>query len=599
MKDIKGNVKFLALTSLSSFWDLSKQLIYLGEWCCPLWNKKEWENLRGEQLKDPKLKSANSKEANAYTIEVFEKTLPLLAGWLNKINEVQYSERYWRILVGPFLLFYIQAIYYRYVHIKTALLVHPQIDTIGLTEESYKTPLDSSEFFSWQADSALWNLQLFTQIISFTFFEPKRENYLSWEEEIGKRTTLRYHSKGSILSRIRCYSTSKIVGFFSKKSVGLPFAMFSRSKLLKLALFSKWKVLPVIEKSGRQIHINTTKLDYSKRETITSILDGDAFSNLVLHTLKINLPMIFVENYHNVHDEAMRRYPERFSSILCDKISFSTPFRKFWCAYSVEEGAKIIHLQHGGGYGCLDYHPYEYLEKKGNYFISWGWKYEEDKNVIPFSSLLIELQNEAWNWGARSRNNHLILWMSSGYATSYRPYLAPIPLSYPDYIALQLRFYKELEDVLYKKIEMRLVPSSRLKTYYQTIFSEIKIDLPVNGVSLYEQLYKAQICVVDICQTVFLSCLAFNIPTILFWDPEVTTIRSGAMPFFEGLEKVKIYHSTPESAAKMLSEISDNPYEWWDREDVQKARADFCNQFVRTTPNWLKEFAYMLKNKVA
>lgn len=102
--------KFLALTGLRSFWDLSKPLIYLGEWCCPVWKEKEWEHFNGEELKDPKLKTANAKEANTYTIEIFEKILPLLSDWLNKTNNVQYSERYWQFLVSPFLLFYIPTI---------------------------------------------------------------------------------------------------------------------------------------------------------------------------------------------------------------------------------------------------------------------------------------------------------------------------------------------------------------------------------------------------------------------------------------------------------------------------------------------------------
>ncbi len=102
---------------------------------------------------------------------------------------------------------------------------------------------------------------------------------------------------------------------------------------------------------------------------------------------------------------------------------------------------------------------------------------------------------------------------------------------------------------------------------------------------------------VDTCQTTFLYCLAFNIPTILFWDQDVTKIREAAKPWFKDFERLKIYHSTPESAAKMLNEISNNPSEWWNNKELQKVRLDFCNQFAKLRPGWLKEFSETLVKK--
>ncbi len=486
------------------------------------------------------------------------------------------------------------------IYLETAFSVYPDIETIGLTEASYKTPLDMREFLLWQTTSELWNLQLFTQIISFVFFEPKRKECLVWEEEFKERRGARYAIKYSFLARLKVSLFNKALGFLSVKAeVLLPSTLFPRSIILKLCLLSRGKILPVVA-SPDKTHFNSdneTILNKVKRETLTSLADDDMFVSLVLHTLKINMPMIFIENYQGVHESAIKRYPQKVSVILNQSLFFPKACYKFWCAYMIEQGTKTVGLQHGGGYGISEYGASEYLEKKEDYFISWGWKHQEDRNVIPLPSPKISLEYKERAWDSRSSKNTLILWITNTHAAPYFPFLFPHPYYYKNYIAWQFRFYQALESALYKEMNMRLGPGSKLREYYKENFLKMEISSPNERDSFYAQLYKTKICVVDTCQTTFLYCLAFNIPTILFWDQDVTKIREAAKPWFKDFERLKIYHSTPESAAKMLNEISNNPSEWWNNKELQKVRLDFCNQFAKLRPGWLKEFSETLVKK--
>ncbi len=42
---------------------------------------------------------------------------------------------------------------------------------------------------------------------------------------------------------------------------------------------------------------------------------------------------------------------------------------------------------------------------------------------------------------------------------------------------------------------------------------------------------------------------------------------------------MKIFHETPESAAKHMTEIWDDIPAWWQSESLQKNRKQFCDQY--------------------
>tara|TARA_B100000686_G_C16162130_1_gene652087 strand:- start:124 stop:348 length:225 start_codon:yes stop_codon:yes gene_type:complete len=58
----------------------------------------------------------------------------------------------------------------------------------------------------------------------------------------------------------------------------------------------------------------------------------------------------------------------------------------------------------------------------------------------------------------------------------------------------------------------------------------------------------------------------------------------------DDLRAVKILHDTPESAAKLVNEINEDPMLWWMEPERQKVRRRFCYQFSRKSENGLKEW---------
>ena len=110
------------------------------------------------------------------------------------------------------------------------------------------------------------------------------------------------------------------------------------------------------------------------------------------------------------------------------------------------------------------------------------------------------------------------------------------------------------------------------------------------GDSLLTQMKESRLCIHDYLGTTWLETLSMNFPTIVFWEPAQTNIRKTAMPYMDDLRAVKILHDTPESAAKLVNEIYEDPMLWWMEPERQKARKEFCYKFSRKSENGLKEW---------
>jgi putative transferase (TIGR04331 family) len=79
--------------------------------------------------------------------------------------------------------------------------------------------------------------------------------------------------------------------------------------------------------------------------------------------------------------------------------------------------------------------------------------------------------------------------------------------------------------------------------------------------------------------TTYLESLAWNIPTIIFWNPSHWELNEDAEFYIGLLKSVGIFHDTPESAAEQMIKVWDDISTWWGSEEVQNARQEFCKYY--------------------
>lgn len=110
--------RFLITTALEESWRRDQPVLFLGEWCRRHSRREQWQQLDAAVLPyhwDDRQKL----ESDYRTLTALHERLLLeLTADLNRIHGVEHSMRYWRILVGPWLGFFVQTVFDRWESIQ-------------------------------------------------------------------------------------------------------------------------------------------------------------------------------------------------------------------------------------------------------------------------------------------------------------------------------------------------------------------------------------------------------------------------------------------------------------------------------------------------
>ncbi|EKD71459.1 MAG: hypothetical protein ACD_46C00181G0024 [uncultured bacterium] len=587
---------FLALTAIEECWDTSQPMLFLGEWCKDYKRKHIWEKLDASVLQSTKLDYANSYDAYLHAMSIYEKLLPKVADWLNELHGTKHSLKYWRLLAGPFLFWYTQVVYHRFLYLDAAYHEYPDLETYGLSHQNFLTPVNTNEFQCFAVQSDAWNLQILTQLSELYLKKPlcyKKIECQIEQEQRKANISVSYKPRTKFLLLML-----RLINKISRlQNVGL-LSGFSTREMFKLALTSGFRILPVLptkpinrgetlDKSIYAIDI----IDIKKRQQLLNISVEDELSKLVINTLPFNIPINLIEGYHREVSASKKYFPYACKVILQEQVASYDQY-KFWIGDQIEKGAVLVGYQHGGCYGMQKASSAEFLEcHTSDFFISWGWG--PCRNVLPAPLPHIHKFISQYARKEKAENLTEIVWV----ATLYIRYAIAIhdwSITKKPYLDFQKKFFDALEKKIASEICMRLNPSFDNFNEVKEYFPNLNIYSPQNRESFFAHMSRAKIMVIDNPNTSFLYALTFNVPTLLFWDKNYWVFRDEAKPYLDGLKLVGIYHESPEAAANMLNKISDNPHLWWYSKPVQLARQQFCDHFSKISSNYLRDWSDLL-----
>ena len=576
---------FLATTALEEFWDTSKPIVFLGEWCLLYSRRSYWAALGGTLLESP-YKDTNSSELSyKYIDSLYEETLSIISEKLNLIHNKNFSNRYWRILIGPWLLSYLSATYDRFLHVKTALTSYPKITTIRLSEKYFLTPKDTLDF-SCLLTSDCYNLQIYSKII--VNFGVKSE---AKEIKVFSNTLYKKLLKNSRSRKIISFGIKLFAKLSSKwnRTIILRSTYFSRSTEAKFAFFRFGRILLSWAQTDPTPCFD---IDFQKRNALKNINIGDGeYEKCLTKLLFEDIPICFIEGYSLIEKCASDNFPMQSSAIFSANSWYYDETFKQWSADHAEKGTVLLGTQHGGNYGSLKIMPYENHEISiVDFYYSWGWTGGKAKEkLIPMPSTKLINRNVI---GA-SNSKKEILWV----ATSSPRYLVQLPFLpeyYREYLEWQTRFTKFLPPEILTEIRFR----PHYENYDWGTVERVKDCIPNIQIESWttpfqKSLENCKLYVCDHLSTTFTEALAANKPTILFWNPITNPLRAEAESYFHVLRENGVLFDSPETAASALIAVYENVEVWWNDERRQQAVKLFCLQFARTDANagalWVDE----------
>ena len=163
--------RVLITTALEESWPIRKQsILFLGEWCRLYSRKKIWMDLdavvlpyhwddRDQLYKDYK-----------FLLEIYEILLQELTSKLNEVHQVNFKPRYWRILIGPWLMAFVSIIFDRWSCLDKAFSSYEIKETLVIEDNYLPNIPNDMEHFSLLQEEDYWNHWIYSYLLKLFNF---------------------------------------------------------------------------------------------------------------------------------------------------------------------------------------------------------------------------------------------------------------------------------------------------------------------------------------------------------------------------------------------------------------------------------------------
>ena len=585
---------FLATTALSEFWDTEEEILFLGSWCLRQDRRDSWSRLRYRVLPSPWNDRERFYRAAAALESCSERMLSLLADRLNTLHDIQAPLRYWRILIGPWLVHHLHAMYDRFVHLQAAFAQEGLLKTLCLDRDSFRVPQDTAEHIDWILDDP-YNLQLYSELLTRMGYSFPCRPYSATETPPGNE---------ALWGRVGRWGVGRLEGILiqllkRRWEIALYETALPRSIVWKMAWRTRFRALPLKLKDRWCAGFSAPVFD-SRRNSLSCLPFQDEFERIFVQMLPQSFPSLYLEGYLAAREETLRRLPKTPAVILSAVgWHFHEPFQ--WAAAEAAlKGRRLVALQHGGGYGvyrCLSTEQHE--SRISDTYCVWGWANRNgghSKNVpAPQLSVLARRFRSI----SSHRRKSILFVATTNPLYFYRFCSNPQGSQMEDYFQWQFRFFASLSSQLRDRILFRLHRhpyAHGLRERVSERFPDLRFD---NGSTFHRSLSRSSLAVIDHLSTSVLEVLAANRPTVLFWDPQRWEVRPEAEPFFDSLRRAGILWDSPERAATQMEKISGSLEEWWLQLPVQQARREFVDRYARSRGDWARVWQRMLADEVS
>lgn len=569
-------------------------ILFLGSWCLDYAAPNDRN--KAYQVASYRWNSYENFKADFYNIEaMYESLLIQISIVLNCYHKTTYSTSQWRVVLGPWLSYFLTILYDRSSSIISAY-ERFQIKNVLILDRRDRVeyiPINMEEFLEYMVSDD-WNEIIFSDIIKY-YGHPWTlvPNTTSTEKASSKNKG--YNSKRIVLdlkfklrkfidvfSALLANKTRKsdtiflmrsYLGFVDDILIQLRCGQFPRFPIPHKAKF----ISPNRKERKHLAKIIDDHIDLRKNKNEIEALFWSIVPNYI--------PSAYIESFKSINHEIDKfcLWPKKVKYIMNTCAMWNgDDFFKIWCMKRIKDGAKLIIGQHGGHYGIADLNFNENHQLKISHkFLSWGWTKDEPSNIIPFGVMSPSFK---FNTKVRSDGDILLI-LTPMPRYSYTLVSAPVGTdNYNIYLEQQFEFYRSLPKRISKRVVVRLFKNPRLDYGHRIAskwlekFPNIRIDYGQIPFSM--KLNECAIGISTYNATSFLETLSVNFPTLVYWDDSLWKTNDKAKKGLKLLENVGIFHTSAESASRFLSTISTDILGWWYSSRVQETRTKFCNEYA-------------------
>lgn len=567
--------RFLITTALEETWPTDDTpILFLGEWCRLYDRKAVWE--KRDAIVAP-YHWDDRAQLNAdyeYLGGLYEELLAGLVIELNDYHRTSHGLRFWRIVVGPWLGYFVQVLFDRW---KMLCVAHERFQLSGAKVISNPTypvrPYGMSEFIQASITDR-WNEAIYGELMAY-FAIPIERVALTGIDKGGSRPSPSVFSRHNLVQ-------------YAKRSLNWLSRLFPASNTyfllesylplsVNLAVQARLGQVPRLWFRDQlpRPGLPLSSADESRRITI----DAHDFPSLARHMVTRHLPIAYREEFRTlVASAAGRGWPRTPKAIFTSNAYCDNDEFKVWAAQSTESGVPLVIGQHGGNYGIAKWNFFEQHEIAiADRYLTWGWTAPEQASVVPLGNF-----KQLPGIARRNPAGYVLVVGMVLPRQSYWLYSIPVAGQWLDYHRQQVRFVQALPRNIRECLLVRLFREDFgwcQRERWNDAAPDVALDKGLRPMA--DLVANSRIYISTYNATTYLESMHMNFPTVIFWNPVLWEIRSDAIPYFRELQQVGIFHDTPESAAQHLTSIWDDIDAWWSDAKTQSVRAKFCYHYSR------------------
>ena len=515
---------------------------------------------------------------------IFKNFLRKLSNELNKIHKVNYSERFWNILMGHWLEAYINTISRQYTNIKYCI-DHKYKKKIIIQIKNFNFTAHGTEDFYWITNNYDWNQKIFSHInnkLNKNKISKKKIDISNKNFEI-KKNPIKYKLKfKSYLKIIYNYICQMFTSNYEPLIIGTCI-----NKVDEFFLKLNFSILP-------KYWINQDFIRVKKDQKMRQILKNtfkhkskSIFEGILCDLIHENIPTCLLEGFNkNLSCAKSLPWPKHPKFIFTSNNFCTDEIFKMYTAMKCEENIKYFVGQHGNIYGThLTSKNYTEIVTSDK-FLSWGWK--DDKKIIPtymFSKSKTKVQKF---------NNNKILFI-------VKPHLHNIERHniYSNMIfklKKNIELINNLNDEIKKNISIRILPSQTKNEfknffiknnlffldqeyYFRKYIKNIKFDK--RNIRLEDTFEDYGLIIHNYDGTGFNETMYYNIPSLGIWYSKLDNYNVNTKKIYKDLQKNKVIHFNNNSIIKFLNKKKNyDILRWWNDEKVKKSVNNYKKKYA-------------------
>lgn len=574
----------------------SQNTVLMGPWCVPLPSDEFFHEHLAYEMITPKWNTSEGTINSPRVVtDFYERVLAFLTGVLNETHNRNYSVRFWRIVIGPWLNYFTKTCYDKYMRLAQVQKIG--LNTfVGLSPTEGSRCIDTVDFCSSINHKDSYNLQIstfFANLMGFHIVPSHTKESLSTLQDKLKYAKRKIGWKLNIFNKIQSF-------FYPQADVVLYGSYHTPFFTKKLFLKSRLKIVD-FPASSYEEHT------YSNNEYIRdrflqninkmSFRSENDFESLFIQSIKHFLPLCFVDGLTELEKRALQRFKGKLpKKIVSAQRWYFDELFKFWAAHSCEHGTTLVGLQHGGNYGAVEHLWEEEHEIKiTDQFLTWGWEDKKQlhvqaspsqKFVVPPIAHSKQFCSQDILYVGTSLPRFLVEQNNSGDA-------------FLVYLNNMTCFLEELPLEIREKVRVRLHPEENIweiKARLLERFPDLRFD--DYSIPYYESLSNCKLVVCDHLSTTYLEDFIADVPTVLFWDKDANPLRRSAQPYFDKLQAIGVLYENGRDAARFCSATYNKIEAWWTEPNRQKEISNFCHRFAKRSNSPAKEWLSILLKTV-